>query len=60
MISLEFLTVEEVQQILKIGKNQAYKLTKRGDFPSLKVGKQHRIPKDEFRKWCERQAYKEM
>lgn len=59
MESLEFLTIEEVQHILKIGKNQAYALTKRDDFPSLKVGRQHRIPMDEFKKWCERQAYKE-
>lgn len=59
MYSLEFFTVEDIQKILKIGKNQAYDLCKRGDFPSIKVGKQHRIPKDEFMKWCERQAYKE-
>lgn len=56
-MDMEFLTVEDVQKILKIGKNQAYDLFKSADFPSFKVGKQHRIPKDEFKKWCEKKSY---
>lgn len=58
-MDIEFLTIEEVQKILRIGKNQAYELCKRKDFPSIKVGKRYRIPADEFRRWCAIQATKE-
>ena len=58
-MELEFLTIEEVQKALRIGKNQAYDLCKREDFPSFRVGKTYRIPKDEFIKWCEQLAHKE-
>jgi len=56
---MEFLTVEDIQKILRVGKNQAYKLCQRGDFPVMKLGTHYRIPKAEFEKWCERQSYKE-
>lgn len=58
-MDMEFLTVDEVQKILKIGINQAYDLCKREDFPVIKLGRAYRIPKAEFIKWCEKQAYKE-
>jgi excisionase family DNA binding protein len=56
---MEFLTVEDIQKILRVGKNQAYKLCQRGDFPVMKLGTHYRIPIAEFEKWCERQSYKE-
>lgn len=54
---MEFLTIEEVQKILRIGKNQAYDLCKSGDFPVLKIRHAYRIPKDEFQKWLDKQTY---
>ena len=56
---MEFYSIKEVQQMLKISKNTAYELFRRDDFPALKVGGQYRISKDEFKKWCDRKAYKE-
>ena len=55
---MEFLTVEEVQHILRIGKNSAYDLCKKSDIPCVKIGGSYRIPKDEFHKWLEQQIYK--
>lgn len=49
----EFLTIKDIMRILKIGKNQAYALCKRPDFPCIQVGVQYRIPSKEFNTWCE-------
>lgn len=57
-MDMEFLTVEDIQRILRVGKNRAYQLCKRGDFPVVKLNSQYRIPKAEFEKWCEKQMYK--
>lgn len=54
---MEFLTIKEVQNSLKIGRNAAYKLLQRNDFPCVKFGNSYRIPKDEFEKWCSKQFY---
>ena len=58
-MELEFLTVKDIQRILRIGINQTYDLCKSGAFPCFKVGQKYRIPKDEFQKWCESLAHKE-
>lgn len=58
MNDLEFLTVKDIQRILKIGINQAYNLCQRGDFPVMKIGSTYRIPKAEFIQWCENQSKK--
>ena len=34
----DFLTVEEVRQVLNLSKNSAYEAIKRGDIPSVKLG----------------------
>ena len=41
----DVLEVEEVQKMLRIGRNAIYKLLKKGDIKSLKVGKKYIIPK---------------
>ena len=48
MNDLEFLTVKDIQRILKIGINQAYNLCQRGDFPVMKIGSAYRIPKKDL------------
>ena len=55
----EFLTIKDIQSILKVSKNIAYDLCKRADFPAMKIGGTYRVSADEFKKWCDRQAYKE-
>lgn len=39
----EYLTVEEVAEILKIGKKKAYKLVGQADFPKIKLGHERRV-----------------
>ena len=39
------LTVEEASQILRVGRNTAYELVRCGKLPSVRVGKQIRIPR---------------
>jgi len=55
---MEFLTIEEVQQILRIGKNSAYDLCKREDFPCVKIGRSYRVPKKDFEEWLSKQTCK--
>lgn len=45
------LRVEEVAQIMRISKASAYELTRRPDFPAVKVGRRICIPKDAFLRW---------
>ena len=40
------LHVEELMQILHIGRNTAYELVRSGKIRSIKVGRQLRIPRD--------------
>jgi excisionase family DNA binding protein len=37
--------VEEVGKLLGIGRNQAYDAAKRGDFPTIRIGKRLLVPK---------------
>ena len=43
MTPSNLLTVQEVADILKIRKNTVYELIKRGELPTIKIGKQFRI-----------------
>ena len=44
----EVMTIKELQQFLKIGRNSAYDLVNRKEFKVLRVGKSIRINKVEF------------
>ena len=50
------LTVPDVQRALGIGKNTAYELANREDFPSIRVGKRILIPRDAFLRWLDKQT----
>ncbi len=41
----DILLIEDVMDILQIGKNTAYGLIKDGAIQAIKIGKQYRIPK---------------
>lgn len=41
----EIITVEELMEILMIGKNRAYQLLNSGEIHSFKIGRVHKIPK---------------
>ena len=44
-------TVEEIQIMLGIGKNQAYDLVKSGNFPVRKINSKYVIPIKTFEEW---------
>ena len=41
----DVVSVEEIQQMLRIGKNAVYALLKDGEIKSIKVGKRYIVPK---------------
>ncbi len=47
----ETLTVQEVQKILKLGRNAVYNLVHSNSFPVIRVGNLIRIPKKPFYDW---------
>lgn len=49
----DILTVEELCEVLRIGKNTAYKLLKSDEIKSIKIGKIYKIPKKSVRKYLE-------
>ena len=52
-----FLTIEDMRNILHIGRDKARKLIKSDGFPYIKIGNTIRIPKDEFIKWYKMASY---
>ena len=44
-------TVDEIRQMLGIGKNEAYRLTHSKTFPSIRIGNRIVIPKEAFHNW---------
>ena len=53
-------TIKDIQRILGIGKNNAYKLLQLPSFPFIKIGKRYLIPKDDFEKWIKGSLYKKL
>ena len=47
----DILTVEELCEALKIGKNTAYTLLKSGEIKSVKIGRVYKIPKKNIIKY---------
>lgn len=50
------LTVSDLQHALGIGKNQAYDLVNRADFPKIRVGRKILIPRDALSRWLDKQT----
>ena len=53
--TIDLINIEELQKILDIGKPTAYNLVRRKDFPSVKIGREHRIMKDKLPDWIIKQ-----
>jgi len=51
----QFYCVSDIQRILRIGRNSAYKLITTNDFPSIQVGKRIIVPVDRFNNWVDKQ-----
>ncbi|WP_050613284.1 helix-turn-helix domain-containing protein [Bacillus testis] len=51
----QMLTAGDIQHFLKISKGKAYELFKEEGFPTIVIGKNKRVLKDDFLKWIESQ-----
>lgn len=50
----EMLTVKELQAIFKCSHNKIYQIIAIKGFPVLKIGKQYYIPKDDLKRWFDK------
>ena len=50
------MTVEEAGKVLGISRPSAYALTKREDFPTVRVGRRILVPCEGLKLWVEREA----
>jgi len=57
-ISPSFYTVTDIQKILGIGRNSAYKLVAGKSFPAIYVGNRIVVPTDHFQEWINQQTEK--
>jgi excisionase family DNA binding protein len=51
----DFLTVREAAEIARVDKDTMYTEVHVPGFPAVRFGRTIRIPKDAFRKYCDRQ-----
>lgn len=49
------ITVPELQKTLDIGRDTAYNLVRRKDFPSVKFGREYRVLVDKLSDWILKQ-----
>ena len=54
----EYITVSELQSILKISRTQAYALVALPNFPKIRIGKSIRIPQIELDKYLKHNLYR--
>ncbi len=54
----ELIGIKELQEYFGCGKDAAYQLLHRRDFPSFKMGKKYYVIKDKLADWVDRQAKK--
>ncbi len=50
----EILTVEELMEVMYIGKNTAYQLLQSGEIRAFRIGRVWKIPKDAVREYMGR------
>lgn len=50
------MTVSDVQKAMNIGRNTAYDLVNRADFPKIRLGRKIIIPRDAFMRWLDEQT----
>ena len=56
MEKVELLTVEQLCQLLQIGKNSAYKLLQTGKIKSFKLGRSWKIPHNSVTDYVKQQS----
>lgn len=56
----DVLLIDDIMNILKVGRNTAYKLINSGEIKSLRIGRNIRIPKICLIDYLSRESYNEM
>jgi excisionase family DNA binding protein len=51
----DMITVDELQAVLAIGRDTAYNLVRRKDFPSIKLGREYRVFVEQLPVWLMKQ-----
>lgn len=52
------LTVKEISRILRISLSKTYQLVHSHVFPSIKIGRDYRIPEDSFWEWFRKAEFR--
>jgi len=55
--SREWITLQEMQDLLGIGSTKAYELVSSGEVPSVRIGRAIRINRRQLDDWLDRQSY---
>jgi excisionase family DNA binding protein len=50
------MTIPEVAEYLKLSKSKVYDLAKRGQLPTIKIGKNVRVRESDLIQWIEKQT----
>jgi len=56
-IEREWLTLQEMQQMLSIGRTKAWQLVASGEIPAIRIGRSVRVRRKELEQWLEEQRY---
>ena len=54
------LTVKEIQNELKIGRDRAYSLVRSKGFPAIKIGARFYVTEEALKKWLEKNEGREI
>ena len=53
------LTVEDVMKDLEVGRNTAYKIFARNDFPAIRLGRKFSVDREAYESWKKQRREKE-
>ena len=53
----KFISLNDLQEILGIGRTKAYDLVASGELPAIRVGRAIRVRLADLNRWAERQSY---
>lgn len=53
MNDIKMYSMKELQEVMNVGKNTAYKLVKLKGFPNIQIGNKILIPQDKLQEWIQ-------
>jgi excisionase family DNA binding protein len=53
----DFISLNQLQEILGIGRTKAYELVASGELPAIRVGRAIRVRRADLNRWAEHQSY---